>query len=69
MSDDPQDDQASRDDGDNSILGDSPDSVDEENQTMDIDKTLNEVGLEGDDKGPHALNSEDILKRADDDQF
>ena len=34
-------------------------------ESEDIDKTLEGVGLPSDDKGPHELNSEEVIKEAD----
>lgn len=43
-------------------LGHAPEEVE------DIDETLNSVGLPNDDKGPHELNSEEVIAEADKNQ-
>ncbi len=45
-----------------SALGHAPEDVE------DIDKTLESVGLPNDDKGPHELNSEEVIEEADKNQ-
>ncbi len=40
-------------------LGHAPEDVE------DIDETLKSVGLPNDDKGPHELNSEEVIAKAD----
>lgn len=63
--DDPQDDQAAQDEEDVTIM----DGTSDEEETMDIDKTLSGVGLNGDDEnGPQELNSEETLNQADQNQ-
>ena len=42
-----------------SVLGSAPEDVE------DIDATLESVGLPSDDKGPHELNSEQVINQAD----
>lgn len=42
-----------------SSLGSAPEDVE------DIDKTLESVGLPNDDKGPHELNSQEVIDRSD----
>lgn len=42
-----------------SSLGSAPEDVE------DIDATLESVGLPSDDKGPHELNSQEVIDRSD----
>ncbi len=42
-----------------SPLGSAPEDVE------DIDQTLKSVGLPSDDKGPHELNSQEVIEEAD----
>ena len=42
-----------------SPLGSAPE------ESEDIDATLESVGLQSDDKGPHELNSQEIMEKAD----
>jgi hypothetical protein len=45
-----------------SPLGSTPNDVE------DIDATMESVGLPSDEDGPHELNSQDVMDRADRDQ-
>jgi hypothetical protein len=45
-----------------SPLGSTPDDVE------DIDATMESVGLPSDEDGPHELNSQEVIDRADRDQ-
>jgi len=45
-----------------SPLGHAPEDVE------DIDETLKSVGLPNDDKGPHELNSAEVIDKADKNQ-
>jgi hypothetical protein len=64
MTSNPPDDQAAQDEEDVTIM----DGTSDEEETMDIDKTMAGVGLQNDDNGPEELDSEDILNQADKDQ-